>query len=319
MRFPWQAAPVDEATRDFVARQYAHELAVGKSIAQAAESLRRELEATWHADIDALEKMFAGESAAGTATALTRMLRAVRDHGGHPEHAYIAFQHAAALVRPAVSATLAGVRSFTGYLAMLVAVLFVIVTIFSVFVLPQFANMFETMGAPLPRFTTAIVGNSWIAGAAVLIGVLLVVAFHTGAQRLRKQLLTLRPLSPWLGSLPGLGRWTAEHQSEMWLVYYGIALDATIARAPARQLADDLAGRLPAEDRRGDMLQAAERLGRLQDEIAVQLQRGREAAAERFERLRDIVANAVRLFVYMIISAYVIAMYLPIFKLGAIV
>ena len=66
-------------------------------------------------------------------------------------------------------------------------------------------------------------------------------------------------------------------------------------------------------------LASAAQLGRLREELAEQLARADEDALAGFERPRNAAVLFIRSLIYLLVSAFIVAMYLPIFKLGAVV
>jgi len=186
------------------------------------------------------------------------------------------------------------------------------------FVLPSFVAMFDEFDAPMPGFTTMLLGNSWLLAPVLLFVLIGIGAFFVGLKRVKRQLLALAPVRPLLRRVPVFARWAADHDSALWVQYQAILLDAGATPAAAREGAAELAGE-PADSHRQQLLDSAAQLGRLREELARQIEKHRLSALDGFEGPRNALVLLLRVIVYLFVAAYVLAMYLPIFKLGAII
>ncbi|MBB6095546.1 type IV pilus assembly protein PilC [Povalibacter uvarum] len=212
------------------------------------------------------------------------------------------------------------------------AIALVIAFIYGIFVLPQFASTYAAMGAELPSLTAAVLGGGgWI----VLILVLLMMAAS----------ILAFPLQPgW-----GIGRhrraWRLDLFSKRAVFCRAVANDyrrflfvcyaATLVAAgihPRKSLAaaareagiytdldfesaeaSAMMATLPTQ------LMSADRLGHLREELATQRGLQADAIAKSIEGLQLRTAILMRGLLYFLVATLVIAMYLPIFKLGSII
>jgi type II secretory pathway component PulF len=128
----------------------------------------------------------------------------------------------------------------------------------------------------------------------------------------------LAPRQPLLGRVPGIGSWARDHDVSLWMRYLALLLDAGATPESAAAVATKLAGE-PGRDHRPRLLSSAATLGRLREELARLLDEDTREAAERFEEPRNGLVIGLRALIYLIVSAFLVAMYLPIFKLGSII
>ena len=200
----------------------------------------------------------------------------------------------------------------------LAGLLLVVAGVYVGFVLPQFQATFREFGADPPEFTAATIGNGWI--ALPLIGLLaaVVVGFLIAVLRLQKRLHALQPVTPMFRWIPILSGWARGHDAALWMRYYAIFLDAGATAESAGRAAAQVTG-FPDNDHRTKLVESAVRLGRPREGLEFLLEVEAREAAERFERPRDLAFLLLRLVVYAVVACFVLAMYLPIFKLGAVI
>jgi type II secretory pathway component PulF len=309
---------INRDVREFVAHQLAQEISAGTPLSVAADKVRKALPDEYQWAIGDVERMLAGGPAPPKWLELETLLRAARDNGVDDARTFSAFQQAAQAARTQVAGVLAGATSLGVYIATLTVLLIVVLLVYSIFVLPQIRAVFDTLGAPLPAFTEAAIGNTWILVPVLALLVLAIVAGLVGLARLKERMSALQPLYPLLRRVPILGRWSRSHDAGLWLRYLAIFLDAGATENTARNAAAQIAGSIE-HDHRSRLLHGAALLGRLREELARQIETDERESIERFERPRNDFVLLARLAIYVVIAGYVIAMYLPIFKIGAVV
>jgi type II secretory pathway component PulF len=167
--------------------------------------------------------------------------------------------------------------------------------------------------------TRLVMGNNWILAPALLLMLAGLVCYFVGLHKLKRRMAGLQPLRPVLRWVPGFANWARDYDSALALQYQAIFLDAGLAPEAAAKAAALHAGNISPGDHRLQLLESAAGLGRLREELAEQLERDRQSTLERFERPRNIVVILIRAIVYIIVGTCVMAMYLPIFKIGATV
>jgi hypothetical protein len=308
---------INRDVRAFVAHQLAREIESGTPLPAATESLRRAVPADFHWAIQDAERVLAGGPAPAGWSQLEDLLRAARDNGVSAERTFASYEASAHEVRAAFAGVFSGAIELGIYLMLLAVILGVVLGVYSIFVLPAFEAMFAQFGAPLPAFTAATIGNGWVALPVIALVVVLLLAYLVGLQRLRRRLDALQPVRPLLRPFPILGEWARAHDAALWMRYYAIFLDAGANEAGAHRAAMQLAGE--PQEHRARLLASAAQLGRLRESLGRMLETDGYEAAERFERARNSAFSLLRVIVYMVVASYVLAMYLPIFKLGAIV
>lgn len=211
-----------------------------------------------------------------------------------------------------------------GYLMAVLAILCVVRFEFGVFVMPGFTRFYAGVGAQMPTLTRLVFGSAApLFSLLLLAGLALLVFLAWYARVLRGQLWRDAPMPGWSLRVPLMGRVAAAFDRYLWMGYAAQLLaggvDATrsvnLAGArftPAFAVASEiLASALPGN------LQAAQRLGRLSDEIRFQQQAGGEQFLDIVIRVQRRARMVLSAFVYALVAAIVCAMYLPIFSLGS--
>lgn len=304
--------------RAFVSHQFAREFEAGKDASVAAQNLRSALPDEYHWAITETESTLAGQSETGASAQITALLAAARANGMSPERTYAAYETAARDFRTGLGPALAGATTLGTYLSILAFLLVLVAGVYSIFVLPAFRTIYEGAGAQLPHFTEFVIGTVWLLAPVLLVLIAAIVLFLWGVVKLKKRLQTMQPMRPLLARVPGLKEWAHDHDVSLWMRYVALLLDAGATPETATTIATKLAGE-PGDDHRPRLLSIAATLGRLREELARLLDDDAIHAAERFEEPRNGLVIGLRVLIYLIVSTYLIAMYLPIFKLGSII
>jgi hypothetical protein len=309
---------VNRDVRAFVAHQFAREFEAGRDASAAAQNLRAALPDEYHWAITETEGTLGGRAGSSSTTQVIALLEAARAHGVSIERAYAAYETAARDFRSSLSPALAGATTLGIYLAMLALLLAGVAGIYTFFVLPQFREMYEGVGARLPAFTEFVIGTTWLLVPVLALLIAAVVLFLVGVSKVKARLRMLAPMRPLLARVPGFKAWATDHDVSLWMRYVALLLDAGATPETAAAVATKLAGE-PGSDHRPRLLSSAATLGRLREELARLLEEDAREAAERFEEPRNGLVIGLRVFIYLIVSTYLTAMYLPIFKLGSII
>ena len=314
---------------EFVERQFARAMARGNGatdrgsggandVRAVAADLRSALGAAFAPAIDAHETKLLG---AGNSTSMiARVLDRVRAAGGDVTAAYVAFDARLRLEREALLGFFATAAELGAYLGALLGVLLVVVTLYALWVLPEFGRLYRSLEQPLPALTAALLGHGPVI-VLVLLAILAAVAVVAwGFARARRRMLSLEALPRVWERLPAFGTAIAAHRvalgHALQEVFLAAGLAPSVARADAGQLTGAaLAGRVDE----AAVLEAAERVGALREELRVQAEQRRADALAALMRARRIAFHVARLLVYAIIGLFVIGMYLPIFHLGSVV
>jgi hypothetical protein len=309
---------VNRDVRAFVAHQFAREFAAGRDSAAAAQNLRAALPEEYHWAITETESTLGGRAGSRASAQVTALLEAARAHGVSAERTYAAYEAAARDFRTGLSPALSGATTLGAYLAMLALLLAMVAGIYTLFVLPQFRAMYESAGARLPQFTELVIGTAWVLAPVLALLIAAVVLFMVGVSKVKTRLRELAPMRPLFGRVPGIKDWARDHDVSLWMRYLALLLDAGATPETAAAVATTLAGE-PGRDHRPRLLSSAATLGRLREELARLLDEDSREAMERFEEPRNGLVIGLRVLIYLIVSTFLVAMYLPIFKLGSII
>jgi len=211
------------------------------------------------------------------------------------------------------------------YLAAVIGVLAAIAIVYSLIVMPQMQEIYESVGYPMPRLTLAIFGGgAWIVVLLILIGCLAIAANAWFVVKLRAQLQRFAPLSASYRRMPLVGEVTDHYNEYLWLSYSAVLSAGGLAAEASLQAATDevpgVAAMEGGEDEslassRG-ALQAASRLGRLGDELRAQQDEAATRFLQSLSKARRDSRLVLTIWVYVLVALLVIAMYLPIFELG---
>jgi type IV pilus assembly protein PilC len=212
-----------------------------------------------------------------------------------------------------------GISDMAAYLFSLILVLMVVVTVYVVFVVPQFRNLFGSMGHPLPALTRNLLEHWWAAAVILVLFLLGAGLMWAGARRLRRRMLGLYPLGRGTRGLPLVGRLVGEYDRFLWMQYLAVFLDSALPASVAGEIARTYVSAPSGSAEAELVLAGAEKLGVLRETIAAQLPDRRETVLNNLASIRNVGAHIVRLLIYLLIGMFVTAMYLPIFGLGALV
>jgi hypothetical protein len=309
---------VNRDVRAFVAHQFAREFEAGRDAGAAAQNLRAALPDEYHWAIAETETTLAGGTDARGSAQINALLAAARAHGVSAERTFAAYDIAARDFRVGLAPALSGATTLGTYLAMLAFLLAIVAGVYTIVVLPQFRAMYEAVGAQLPPFTEFVIGTAWLFVPVLALLVVAVVVFLVGLAKLKARLRALAPVLPLVARVPGMKAWARDHDVSLWMRYVALLLDAGATPETAATVATKLTGE-PGNDHRPRLLSSAAALGRLREELARLLEEDARDAAERFEEPRNGLVIGLRVLIYLVVSTYLVAMYLPIFKLGSII
>jgi type II secretory pathway component PulF len=308
----------DREVRDFVGHQLALEIDGGSSAKAAAEKIRGALAPENHWAVDEALRVLGGEPPPSAWPQLGNVLATARANGMNVDRVFSAYERSVEQARGRYAGVFTGAMSLGIYLVMLATLFLLVIGVYSILVLPGFQAMFAQFGAPLPAFTSVMIGNIAVLAPLLILLVLALVSYLVGLARLKRRMQQMQPVSPGISWVPGLGSWARAHDAALWMRFYALFLDSGVPENVAAHAAEQLTGK-PTRDRRPRLLESAAKLGHLRAEIARMLDADEREAAASFERARNTTVLLLRLYIYLLLSGYVLAMYLPIFKLGAVV
>lgn len=227
-----------------------------------------------------------------------------------------------------------GVVGLIWYLAAVAVVALVVAVVFATYVMPAFNGMFSQFGAPLPEFTQLVfafggVGVPLFAVVlALVVGivVLFVALFHRRIQQ-------LSPLPRWPTWAPVIGKIAESYNLGLFLNYTRIlresGVDPKQAVADAAEAANQPDGlsydQLGVDESSFSQLPVltelgvAAKLGHFDSEISHQCDQHVGNMSLVLVEARDRFSLILKIALYSFVAALVIAMYLPIFKMGSVI
>ena len=224
-------------------------------------------------------------------------------------------------------------RSFTSTLIIAIATAAVAVTcaaVYLLFVLPQFEMLYASMRAELPFLTRLLLDGvapllMLLVIASVLVGAILLIVRPAWLRTARER--AWNPAA-WAKRVLSGSRVAKCHRRLAFVQYATALIDAGVAGRKALGIAAAESGAFgridfdanPDPMGRDELVSAvdhAERLGQLREELAIQGDLQAQALARAADAAQIRASFMIRGLLYALIGALVIAMYLPMFRLGA--
>ncbi len=316
----------DPAGLEFVSRQ------IGRLIARdnldfysALSRIAADAPAELQGSIASLRDVVVGDRGVArkrSTAALAGLVQVIRETGGRVEAGVVGFVANATLGYDATVDVVRALRASVAYAVALLAVLCIVGGVVELFVIPSLVTLYGAFGTGLPPLTRFLLAHSWPLALVVLVGFSLGASISWFSWQLGRAARQLLPLSRGLHRLPLVGRVARSLDALIYLTYVSTLLAGGVlpetARARAATLLDPDQPRQPGSPL-GGYLDLAQRLGVLPDEVHSQLRVQARDLSESTDRFGRTVDVALRLAIYLAISAFVIAMYLPIFTLGSTV
>ncbi len=207
------------------------------------------------------------------------------------------------------------------YAVLLLAVAAIVATTWFVELGPTFSYLFGSFGADLPAYSRLLMAVPALVFAPIAVIAVMLVGLLRATQQLANRVENLLPLrGGWLGIAAGR-RVLREHERWRGLV---LARAWAAGGVPAgRAVAKALAGNGDAADPQLRALEAelalAEDLGVGASELERQTARALVDYARALEIRRAIALRVVQVAIAVVVASIVLAVYLPIFQMGAIV
>jgi len=310
--------------RDFVTRQYAHLVANGLDEASARARLQEVLGA---AAVEFLGSKGTVDGAARSADAgaAHRLIEAALRLGGSAADVQAALIHSLGEARLFALDWWRPVRTFLLYVLFLLGLAVFIAMIYTIFVLPAFSRLDQTLGV-FGGAAGWITANGAIRLFAPLVVMAVLLAILTTRWfRMRQRMVRLEPLAgqPRFGWLYG-GSGTA-FQVLRCLEFAAALKSAGVADAsvlePALQVAGWPAGApfRSGANQLGEKLAQAERLGTFGAELEWQRRLHWSTCQAQLELSRDRLILFSRMLFYILIGVMVTVLYIPIFSVASMV
>lgn len=310
--------------RDFVTRQYANLVANGLNEQSARARLREVLGAAAVELLGSNSTEGDAEHPAGAAATL-RLVQAARRLGGSAAEVQAALIHSLSEARLLALDWWRPVRTFLLYILFLLGLAVVVAVIYTVFVLPAFSSLDQTMGVRGGAAGWITAKGSIRLFAPLLVMVIAFVILSTRWFRMRLRMAKLEPLAgaTSYGWLDGAGGNAFE---VLRCLEYAAALKAAgVADALVLEPALQVAG-WPAQEmleaggeRLGEKLAQAERLGTFAAELDWQRRLYWSTTQAQLELSRDRLILFARVLFYILIGTMVTVLYLPIFSVASMI
>ncbi len=227
----------------------------------------------------------------------------------------------------------AGVLGLMWYLLATSAVALVVMINFSLYVMPGFTGVFEGFGERLPRLTAAVFGvsGSGILGLLAFL-VLMIASFALFAFMFRRSIQRLTPLPSVPQWTPLLGPLARTYNLGLFMNFVRIlrACDVEPVRAVSAATrvtnqGHDLTYNALRDSNRFDgvntlgELAVAARVDNFDKELEHQCDQHISELVSALVRLRDRVSIVLKIALFVFVGTLVVAMYLPIFRLGTVI
>lgn len=217
---------------------------------------------------------------------------------------------------------------FLTYLGAVLAILVVVVTMYAVFMVPEFRTLYRGLGSELPGLTQFAFGGGGSVFTVLLVGSLLLLVFFAWfVYALRRRLRRYTPMPVRFQRVPLVGPVALAYNQYLWLSCARLLTAADVAATEALLLAAERSNVGPFEFERGgdpgtsssidSDLRASAQLGKLDEELQFQQDAAMEAFLTALGRCRRRVRVVLTICTYILVATFVSAMYLPIFSLGS--
>jgi len=219
------------------------------------------------------------------------------------------------------------ISSLLFYLIAIVSISIACVSIYSIFVLPQFAVLFATAGQELPALTAIVFKiTSEYSYISIFAALLFIVAIFIFIFHIKKTLRSLNCFHPMVVKMPVIGRIIKKYNQYLQLSYIKLMMNSGLDGEQAinetvTHFGDDsdlLASSNPSEKSKNSILELALELGTVEEEIEYQFEQIKMQSINNFTNIKSIVSVMSIIIVSIVVGTVIIAMYLPLFQLGKI-
>jgi len=206
------------------------------------------------------------------------------------------------------------------YLGLLLAIAGIVAAIWVTGIAPNFGALYSQMQVTLPTLSRVLVDQPWIIAATLVLLALVIVAIVVAARRLARSVESVVPLGRGLVAHVVGQRVYRAHES--WCILSLARAWAAAGEDPARaahraaQALDVDAG--PARRVDAEMRLAAD-LGAAAVELEHMAQTSATDYRDALDLWRAVVVRTLQIAIAVVVGLVVIAVYLPIFRMGAIV
>lgn len=313
-----------------VSRLFSYHLKQGNHADVALAELRASLPVDYTASIDALEKSLGGDQQVvlvgyetGPLGVLTELAAVIKQERGDTSKLYTETREGLRDAVVQANEYWSGFSALTYYMVVLLAVAMGTISIFVIFVLPQFEEMFASFDPGLPALTKFILANDGMFGLLVTAGALAIVLLVTCSYHIRKRVAQFRPLTNLFKWIPGLGALHRIYRYYLFLHYSSALTRAGVKGDIAVGHGKRLAGvtRKDSDDFAvwREALNAAGKMQALDEELDHQISQIGSLFGRQMIVTRENLTTGTQLFIGLLIGLLVTATYLPIFMMGQVV
>jgi hypothetical protein len=299
------------------ASRYLFELTATMPFDAAVERVRSKADPKTGNELDALKRYVRGESAtkpAGDLVLYAELMKGLPD-SARAGQGVRALRESLAEARALAADTRDRLPADVFYSGLLLLVAALLGALWLVYLAPEYAALVALLGAQLPALSEAIVDGPWLifGPLALLAAALMTIA--TAGYRLAAAMETLAPLpTAWIKAAAGR---RAARAHERWRLTTLASARVHAGVEPADAAREAVAAGQDVELERE--LRLALELGLAAHELEHQRQRSLLDYRGALELRRTISLRALHIAIAAVVGAIVIAIYLPIFRLGAIV
>lgn len=315
----------------FCMRQIGELLRRGDSMAEAIAKLQQATDTTYISEISAINLLVQrGEvptikvERSGLLAASNKVVGIVRKQQGDIRAAFIGLYDLFLRNPRRFNTLIAGSAGLMVYLLTVLIFAVIMASIYIIFVLPQFDNLFQNSGAELPIFTKLVFSFARGYGSVtLLLLLLLILAPIICLQTMRGSMRRLEFIHGFLLHLPLIGRAAMEYNNYLALCLLRIFNLAGISDQNALHIlgADytkNISRRNNAEYVSSSLM-VSMKLGTYAYELQQQLEFKDSCGETPLNSFKDIVSIVGIVLVACVVGCLVFAMYLPIFQSGKIV
>jgi len=214
------------------------------------------------------------------------------------------------------------------YLISIVSVATICVAIYSVFVLPEFENLFVGFGHELPPLTAIILTITRDYGAIVIgVVVLFILGIFLTVVHVKNTLKSLRYFSSTIIRLPIIGKIANEFNQFLQLGFIQLMIYSGVEpRRAIDEIGNKFGDSLRLNGEHGAAavsenlaLKMALELETFPEEIEYQLAELKLKGVNDFSKVKSIISVVAIITVALAVGSVIIAMYLPIFQMGRII
>lgn len=312
------------ATIDSLAKagRYLVELTAATSFEDAMRRLKERAHGRVANELEQLERYVQGsstESGAPELSLLARFIKHVRREVA-PGAGMAALEGSLTGARGLADAVRAGVPGNVAYAAALLGVALLLTVLWMTAIVPHFVDLYANFGAELPVFTQALLDAPWLVFLVILGLAAALVVLIVGTRKIATSVANMAPLETrWLTLVCGAH---VRRAHDRWRVASVAGAWAAAGGSPVLALRDaitEMVARPEALTELTREVALADELGLAKHELDYQSRKSLGDYRVALERRWAVVFRVMQIAIAILVGAIVSAIYLPIFKMGAVI